>query len=640
MKSLIFFIALVLCLPIQAKDKPQYAVNKIDLEVQLSEQSVIRNHKTSIHLTEKSAILKEQKVVTLLNSNHFDRFDYMVAGYSSLEKINVFEVNIFDKNGKELKSYKQKDIQDIAASDSGMVNDERLKYVEINEYAYPFTIEFVYEKKVKDTYLLLPRWELSEHPASYTEKSSLTIYKPSSINYTIDYRLHNYQLDTKKITPEQIKFEAKNIASFGPEDFGPKHRYQKPHIILSSHYFDIDGYTGSFENWNSLGEFYYDLNKSQFELDEEFIAPLTALITDTDSDRKKAEIIYQYMQNKTRYVSVQLGIGGWQSFPASYVEKNAYGDCKALTTYTKTLLDHFNINSYPVLINAGDEENDLSYDFKETAYNGFNHVILAIPSETDTLWMECTSQIQPFNFLGTFTMDRKGLMIKPNGESELVQTPKTDPEKDRTTNQYTIFLNEDGSASINLDIHAMGISAEHIFSAHSYLSGEEFKERLPDILDIPNSNATEYSFETVGENMEIKLSARFEAKNIASKTGSRIFLEPLQYQSKRAVPRNIEDRVHDFVLPFSFSNHTTVRIVLPDGYAVENAETDPIQLEALFGNYNTSMELKESEIIVSSVFTRNSGIYKPDVAKEYATFSEQVNEAKNRMIVLKKEISH
>lgn len=636
MKKILIFILLFIPLFLHAKDNPSYAVSKIDASVLLTESSVIRNHKTTIHLQENNAILREKKVVTLLSDDEFDHYNYMVASYDSSERINEFEVTIYDKFGNEIKQYKQKDVEDISTSGGGHLTDNRLKYVEISEYNYPFTVEFIYEKKVKDTYLLLPRWELSENPDSYTEKSSLTIHKPASIDYTLDYRLHGRELDTDQVSSEKIEFVAINVESFGSENFGPKRYNQKPHIILSPHFFEIEGYKGSFENWSSLGDFYHQINEDRYELDEEFVQPLEEMISTSDSVEEKAKKIYQYMQSRTRYVSVQLGIGGWQSFPAEYVEKNSYGDCKALTTYTKSLLGHFDIESYPVLINAGDDNNDMSYDLNNTAYSGFNHVILAIPQEKDTLWMECTSQTNPFNYLGSFTMDRKGLIVKPNGESQLVSTQSSNPTEDIYKDSYTVDLNENGSAIITVDIEAKGIPAEYLNGANNHLSDKELKERLADILDIPNSILIDYELKSLDGEMGVELTAKFETKNIANKTGSRIFLNPLQFLTKRPTPNHIDDRKHPIILPFSYSSYTEVSFNLPEGYSIENAEDDPIKMTEEFGTFEAEFSMEAEKIDVSSVYKQKSGIYSPQSAKDLNDFCEGINEVKDRMIVLKK----
>ncbi len=55
------------------------------------------------------------------------------------------------------------------------------------------------------------------------------------------------------------------------------------------------------------------------------------------------------MQDKTRYISVQIGIGGWKPMLADDVNKLGYGDCKGLTNYTKALLEAVDVPSYYTL---------------------------------------------------------------------------------------------------------------------------------------------------------------------------------------------------------------------------------------------------------------------------------------------------
>ena len=157
-------------------------------------------------------------------------------------------------------------------------------------------------------------------------------------------------------------------------------------------------------------------------------------------------MVYEYFQNKTRYVNVQIGIGGWQPIEANTVDRLGYGDCKALAFYLKTLLDKVGVKSYYTIIHAGNDAEALIKDFPS---NQFNHVILCVPMENkkDTIWLESTNQIIPFGYIGTFTDDRDALLIDESG-GRIVHTPKYTAQDNIIIRKATVTLMENGQAEL------------------------------------------------------------------------------------------------------------------------------------------------------------------------------------------------
>ena len=102
------------------------------------------------------------------------------------------------------------------------------------------------------------------------------------------------------------------------------------------------------------------------------------------------------MQSKSRYIFVALGIGGWQPMLPDEVQKKGYGDCKGLSTYMKILLDEAGIPSYYCKINSANSSVSFDEDFPKM---GGNHIILMVPTEKGTIWLENTSQDIAFNHL-------------------------------------------------------------------------------------------------------------------------------------------------------------------------------------------------------------------------------------------------
>src|SRR5687768_13173500 len=137
-----------------------------------------------------------------------------------------------------------------------------------------------------------------------------------------------------------------------------------------------------------------------------------------------------------RYVSIQLGIGGWQSFDAQFVEKNRYGDCKALSTFMKGMLKEAGIESYQTLI-KWDEQDKLFFEDYVTL--DFNHMMLYIPSED--IWLECTSNNFPTGVIDKDEEDKKVLLITPDG-GKIATTPKSPIEVNQTISVDSIFFAE------------------------------------------------------------------------------------------------------------------------------------------------------------------------------------------------------
>src|SRR5690606_14080670 len=93
-----------------------------------------------------------------------------------------------------------------------------------------------------------------------------------------------------------------------------------PLVKLIPNKFQLEGVNGSFENWEQFGKWYYsNLLNNKRDLTAKDKQTVSQLISGVSDPVEKIRILYQYMQSKTRYVNVVIGIGGWEPFPASYV---------------------------------------------------------------------------------------------------------------------------------------------------------------------------------------------------------------------------------------------------------------------------------------------------------------------------------
>ncbi|TNO75848.1 hypothetical protein FHP99_08970, partial [Campylobacter coli] len=133
-----------------------------------------------------------------------------------------------------------------------------------------------------------------------------------------------------------------------------------------------------------------------------------------------------------------------------------YGDCKALTNYTRALLKAAGIQAIDALVRAGNGAPDIRTDFPSFQ---FNHVILCVPNNRDTLYLECTDQSGVMGYNGTFTGNRHVLLITPDG-GKLTQTRQYKPTDNRQVRRIDVVLTADGNATAEARNLYTGIQQE------------------------------------------------------------------------------------------------------------------------------------------------------------------------------------
>ena len=423
---------------------PQFLREDADVVIRKQEKIL------EIH-SESSATEYVTEVVTILNSDG-DYYSYFIAYYDKFSSISRIEAVIYDAKGNEIKDID--DIRDISASDGYTIySDSRLKLYKPNIVNYPYTVYYKYKRKIKSM-LSWSNWKPIRSSNISVEKDVYKIIAPKHLKYLVkETNLVEVPIIEEKEGNTIRTYSLSNYKAFKSEGYGSKIEDFAPSVIISPEKFNYSGYDGSYSSWESFSKFVYDLNSDRDDISEELKIKLKELTANIDSDKEKAKAIYEFMQNNTRYVSIQYGVGGHQPSFASEVELNGYGDCKALSNYTYAMLNYVGVDAKYSLIRAGDDGGEFDEDIP---YSPFNHAILCLPNKGDTLWLECTSQKNPFGFLGDFTGNRKALIITPEG-GKLVNTTKYTDQDNIKTRNLVVDINERGDAKSKLIQNNKGI---------------------------------------------------------------------------------------------------------------------------------------------------------------------------------------
>ena len=393
--------------------------------------------------------------------------------YDKLNDIENVVIEITDPvSGKTIEKAKTKDMTDAAIySTSSIFDDNRHKYYEVKSSKFPIQVTINIETKSSSNFQLSD-WIPVHRYNQKVLKSTLTVVYPEQIG--LRYKSVNLLGEkTEKVVDNKI--EITWVEKDLPVQTPDLKKEDDHKLLLAPVQFAMGDYVGKMEDWSGLAEWQYKLNKERKALPTDFEAKLVAMISNASTEYEKIQILYEYLQKNYRYVSIQLGIGGWQTMLASDVVKYAYGDCKGLTNLMQAMLKAVGITSNYTLVQAGKDAEDIEIDLPS---NQFNHVILQVPMKEgqSPIWLECTSSSLPAGFLGEFTKDRHVLVIDGQG-GYLTKTPaynSLDWNTIHSKNEVKIDANGDASIATRLKVD--GNFAEDMLMVKQHLNTRQQRD--------------------------------------------------------------------------------------------------------------------------------------------------------------------
>ena len=546
--------------------------------------SVVRMEKVEFRIISPGETeISHQRVVTLLSSE--SRENNLVIQYDKSSRVQRIEAALYDAMGRSVRKIKDSEVNDYSAvSDFSIYEDNRLKHLEIQHGTLPYTVDFSYTRKNKGPLVMFyPSWDIQSFKAS-VQHATFVVRVPA--NMQIHFKPLNIDIQpviTRDAKETVYTWTVENLPAIVRESYGPSADEILPKVLTAPASFEIDGYAGSMSTWKDYGAFLNQLWTGRDQLSPGMAAQVKAMAGSATSNVEKINRLYRYLQQNTRYVSVQLGIGGWQPFEAQFVEKNKYGDCKALTNFMKSMLKEAGIAAYPAVIHSGADRYEVPEDFVDPS---FNHVILHIPSEN--YWLECTSNTIPPNYIGEDNADRPVLLITEAG-GRLAKTPALSAQSNRQESRADIHLAMDGSAKVENRIRFTGANHELFRALSRQVSAQEYKEYYLKNGPLPACQVELFEGGASDESPEASLHYLVNIMRYGSKGGKRLFVPLNTITPSRIVLPVPENRRRDIVDRDQYVELDTTVFHLPAGATVESIPKEGFHLDTDFGKYDVQI---------------------------------------------------
>ena len=507
----------------------------------------------------------------------------------SFHTLKSFSGTVTPANAKPLK-IKMSDLESLSLGES--LVDDGIDYAYVPSGHYPLTVHYEYKVSFHKGLSSFPTFIPVDSDNVAVEASSYTVDVPEG--YPIKYAASKaeYRLTTEKGRDLHI-WEVNDFQPLVAEHRMPPARELIPYVYVSPEVINLGGFPGMQRDWKELGAWLATLQDGSMELSEEEKARVRELTAGCTTPLEKLAVLYGHLREHTRYVSIQLGIGGLRPAPAREVSRMGFGDCKGLSNYLRALLAAVDVPSDYFIINTARPDVLPGY----ASVGQFDHAMLAVPLPElqDTVWVECTNPAVPLGYRHEDAAGHEVLLVKDGG-GELVRIPAYPDSLSVLRRRIDVTLSADGSATLAARQERCLDYVDEVLSFRdlsprkqstwltSYLKIQPEDVQVTGVTD----NFADYPVRGHDFVPEMDIDYAFRSGVYANVSGSRIFVplnpfaQALQFQKG--------ERVNEFYRRYPVRQEDMFRVHLPEGYRLEGVP-EAVSLDTAWGSLEASARL-------------------------------------------------
>ena len=324
----------------------------------------------------------------------------------------------------------------------------------------------------------------------------------------------------------------------------------------------------SIADWNDVYTWYKELAKGRYTPDANIEEKVQQLTENLTTEEGKIRAIYHFVAATIRYVGIELGQSAYQPSSATEVFQVQYGDCKDKTTLLISMLDLVRIKAYPVLISVSPYE---QVDTALPALSQFNHMIAAIPTESDTyIWLDPSSTTCSYGDLPYNAQGRTGFLISDT-HGKFVETPVFPSETNRLVSTTDMTLNNQGTVEGTLHIQTSGQYDLNTRWVYQQIQPRAIKTTLATELSqqFPGIQIVWHEMSDLNElNVPVEIRLGFRVENYATPLSSNVLM-PLPIDEFGEYAEAFADDKRAYTLDFGYPTEVekTIRVQVPEGWS-------------------------------------------------------------------------
>lgn len=564
---------------------------------------------------------------------------YSKDNYYSCKSVKAQSFSLVD--GSVVKSKVEK---------SAIFEKQESEYISSKNFAIPnvnvgSVIEYTYTLR-SEHIAFLDDWVFHSHlPTLY---SGLTISNlPGNLDFQFmmegDALIRKYRSVKGPISHWNLK----NVppirdepAVANPLSYANKMRFQ-----LAGYYINSTSSNGySSQNTSSYRKLLSDwpqIVKEQLWGDPQFNHPFThkkqfkddilALIDGISSEKEKMTRIYTYCQNYFQWNGTHSLIFSRED--SKKIHQGMQLHSGPFNLYLTAMLEEAGLTAIPVLIST--RKHGKVYQDSRFLQQ-FNHIITYVEAAGKSYFLDASIANQPYQFLPVKDMNELGLVALKKAP-QWVKLPT--PRQNTTLVQYKIDLSNTQQTTYQVTAQYKGVYQVEQRNKLSQTEQEAYiKSEFSDLEEHCELDSFRIK-EATTTSKPLTIGASFSCANEEKEEDPDILYVPLFSQIAITTnPFQDEVRYYPVETPFSKSLVTSVSIILPENYVVEELpENKRIDLDHKMGHFDYQVTLEAGKVNVSTTLFLKQGKIKPKDYKNLKSFFGEAIAQMEAQLVLKKK---
>lgn len=271
-----------------------------------------------------------------------------------------------------------------------------------------------------------------------------------------------------RIRERNIRFEPRTVVAHGRRVYEwaaadvPKPPVREPFSSDSDSVY-VSLVVASPLAWADVARWYAGLVRDRYAVTPALDARLADLVRGAATGLDSLRAVHRWVAQDFRYVSVALGLSGYQPRAPAAILETMYGDCKDKATLFIALAQRMGFHAYPVLLSASGGIDSLLPSARQ-----FDHMIAAVERPGGYLFLDLTADEIPVGQLPQAEYGEFALIVHPDGRGEAVSLPLDSASANGATDSLVGTLSPEGVFTGRMTTTLAGRTQEGLRQALSH----------------------------------------------------------------------------------------------------------------------------------------------------------------------------